>query len=729
MTFVIKSDGRKEEYTVDKIKACIDFACTGLDVNPLILESKFDSIIYDGITTDEIQNNLVEGAKSLCNPKNTDWSYVAGRLLTMRYWKTTSVFDKSFQYYMKEQMDNGTYAHPMLKKWTKKEIKELSGYICHDRDFNYSYGSVITGRKKYLMNNEYFQYMFMANAMIIGALEPRSTRLDFVKELYDALSLREISLASPWNTNLRGNGNIASCFILSVNDDMESLANSWKNVARISKEGGGIGYDISRIRASGAPINGRPNSSKGVIPWIKILNDISVAVDQGGKRPGAVTIALPVWHRDIEEFLEIQSENKDVRRQCFDIFPQVGIHDIFMEEVEKEDGGVWYTFCPYEVKTVLGLELYGCSNEVFNSRYRKSVEAYKDGILLNVEVYNAKSLMKQKMKTAFETGLPYLGFIDTINRDNPNSHDGHIPCVNLCTESFSNVVPDELTHVCNLASIVAGRVRDDEHLERLTRLLVRVLDNGIELSRMPTKEADKHSSAYRTIGIGIQGMHDYLAKEGSHYGDLKTISEFCEKLQYSAVKASIELAEERGAYGRYEGSKWDDGTMINKYIKNSTAGLDWASLGRGLKKHGIRNSQLTSPAPNSSTAPFMDASAGFLPVYRAYFLEDNSSGIFPVFGMHIKDNPLAYERTLPRATQSEITKSVGAGQVWIDTGISAEYVFDLNKPNANAKDLYDLWVAAWKNKNKATYYIRSIKKGSTIDDLLGGDSACVGCDG
>jgi len=728
--FIIKNDGRKEPYMVEKIKKCIHHAAAGLDVNALELESKFDKVIRDGMSTDDIQSNLIHHARVLCTPDAPDWSFVAGRLETMRRWKICNLFEKSFYYYFKEQKEAGIYKHPALDIWVKNDINKLGKIINHDLDLAHGYGSVLTGNKKYLMKGETIQQMHMVNAMIIGSIEEKETRFDFTVQVYHALSQRKISLATPWLSNLRANQNISSCFIIAIDDNLDSIAQSWTNAANISKFGGGLGVYLGWIRAAGASIGGRPDSSKGVTSWAKILNDIAVAVDQGGKRAGAFTLALPVWHRDLEDFLEIQSENKDPRRQCFDIFPQVGVHDLFMIEQQKDDGGTWHTFCPHEVKTELDIQLNGLFGKEFNQAYRKCIKAFKAGKLKNVGVYNAKELVKVMMRTEFETGLPYVTFIDHINATNPNDHDGWIPCANLCTESFSNVVADKYAHTCNLCSVVAGRMESLDELMTTAALCTRILDNGIALTQSPIEESTSHNERYRTVGVGIQGMHDYLARHGSSYDDIELITGFVEHLQYACVQESISLADKRGAYPAFKGSQWDTGKMTERYKKHSVSDdLDWDLIQRQINRFGIRNSQLSSPAPNTSSAPFMDACPGFLPTYRAFYNEDNSVGKFPVFGMYIKENPLAYERTQPRMVQADLTKVVGAGQVFVDTGISAEYVFDMNNPDFNAKLLYDLWQAAWKNKTKAIYYIRSIKKGKTIDDLFSGESVCAGCDG
>lgn len=727
--YVQKRDGRKENFDVEKIKRVIEWATAGLDVNPLVLESKFDEFIKEDISTGDIQSNLIYHSRILCSPDEPEWSNVAGRLETMLKWKQTQVFEKSFYYYIQEQLEKGVYKHTGIKKWTKRELIELGKYIDQNRDLEHSYGSVLTAHQKYLMNGESIQQMHMVNAMIIASVDPKEVRLDFAKQVYDALSLRKLSLATPWLSNLRADKNISSCFIIGVNDSMESIADNWKNAAMISKFGGGLGIDMSKIRAKGASVNGINNASKGISSWTKVFNDIAVAVDQGGKRAGAFTVHVPIWHRDVEDFIEIQTENGDFRKKAFDIFPQISFHDLFMKEVIKDDGGTWHTFCPHEVKKKLGINLHGSYNKEFNDNYRKCVNAHRRDKLKNVGSYNARELLKSIMKIQFETGLPYLDFIDHINAMNPNAHDGSIPCANLCTESFSNVVADKYAHTCNLLSIVVGRVDSNEEMIALAELGTHILDNGITLTTAPIKESKDHNERYRTIGIGIQGLHDYLAKNNIQWENTKEISKVAELIEYGCVKQSCKLAEERGKYPAFDGSKWDTGEMIDHFSKNSNLDLDWKALQECINKVGIRNSQLTSPAPNTSTSIFMDAAAGVMPVYSAFFNEDNKTGKFSVYGMYLKEKPLAYERTQARIDQKTLAKMVGGLQKFVDTGISAEYLFDLNKDDFSAKDLYDLIITAWKEKTKAVYYIRSIKKGEDIDVITGGESACVGCAG
>lgn len=727
---VIKRDGRQEQYQVEKVKAVVEWATEGLDVNPLELESKIDQFLHDGITTKDIHENIIHHAFSICSASHPDWNIVAGRLMTMNRWKETGIFDLDLKNFIREQCELGIYEDSFFSKYSDEDIDELDEHLVQERDLNHSCGSVMTATKKYLLDGECIQQMFMCNAMIIASVEKRKAdRMDRVKQIYDALSMRKISLATPWLSNLRDGGNISSCFIIQIDDNIDSIFDNVKNAAKISKMGGGVGIDLSNIRALGSSVNGMKNASGGVQGWCKILNDTAVAVNQGGKRAGAFTVHLPIWHKDIELFLDIQSENGDQRGKSHDLFLQIGVYDRFMKEQLKEDGGTWYTFCPFEVRTELDVELVGIFGKEFAENYSKAVQAFKKGKIKNVGVYNARDLLKTAMHRMFETGLPYITFLDAINNANPNKHDGYIPCANLCTESYSNVKADTYAHTCNLASIVVGRVDSDEEMIRLSKLATYILDNGIELTNSPISISHAHNERYRTIGVGIQGLHDYLAKNKKGYRDLDEITKLAELIEYGCVEQSIELAEQRGKYPAFDGSLWDTGELFDRFESNSVTELDWAKLRNECKKHGIRNSQLTSPAPNTSTSVFMDAAAGVQPVYAAFFIEDNKVGKFPVSGMHMKENPLEYERTFARQNQLDLVRAVGALQKFVDTGISAEYIFDQNREDFSAKRLWEVINEAWKEKTKAIYYIRTIKKGGSVDDLMGIETDCVGCSG
>lgn len=727
MNLVVKKrDGSLEAYSVQKLKEMISWACEGLDVNPLALESKIEQFVKDEITTTEIHDNLIHYAKTLCLPTQPDWTIVAGRLQTMKRWKDSLAYSMSFADFLYEKIENSEYASEFFDVYSDADIQELSDYVKQERDLAHSVASVITAEQKYLQDGECIQQMFMANAMIIASVEDEQDRVAFAKEVYDALSERKVSLATPWLSNLRAGGNISSCFIIAVDDNIDSIFDNVKNAAKISKNGGGLGIDLSRIRAAGSTVAGRSNASKGVVSWIKIFNDTAVAVDQGGKRAGAFTVALPVWHYDIEAFLDMQTETGDLRKKAYDVFPQMVVHDVFFETVESN--GTWYTFCPYEVEQKTGYKLWELYGDTFTEAYYKCVELVKQGVLKIGGKLDAKKFIKHVMAVQFETGLPYIAFKDAINEVNPNKHEGYIPCTNLCVESYSNVVPDAEGHTCNLASIVCGRMGSLEDFVKYAALTTHILDNGIALTESPVEISSYHNNKYRTIGVGLQGYNDWLAKNFNSYLNEQEAGLVAEAVEYGCVQKSIELAKKRGTYPAFKGSMWDTGERIAIFKRRGTR--DWDFLQEQINMCGIRNSQLTSPAPNTSTSIFMDAAAGVMPVYSGFFLEDNKSGTIPVAAMFLKENPLGYARTFGDYNQCVLANNVGNMQWFVDTGISAEYLFDQNKESFKAKDLYDLIITAWKNRTKAIYYVRTIKKGQTKDDFLGVKSEdCVACSG
>jgi ribonucleoside-diphosphate reductase alpha chain len=724
---VIKRNGKAEEYNCKKIKKAINFACEGLSVNPLKLEAKFDESLFDGVTTKAIQDNLILHAKNLSTPTDDEWLLVSGRLATMDGWGIVGCYDKPFINYFEEQRNNGEWSHKNFDIYTKEEVELIGTFIVKERDLQHTIASVETAESKYLAKNECIQMLFIGNAMLYASVEktPQS-RLLRVKEFYEELSNLEWSLASPQLMNLRKGLNNASCFILAPDDDLNSIYDAFKDAAQISKNGGGLGWYLGFIRAKGSSLMGTDGGSGGVLPQVKVLNDTLVYINQAGKRKGAGTVALPIWHNDIMDFFDIQTEVGDPRSKSFDIQPQVCFTDLFMQKLEDNPQQEWITVCPHEVKEKLGIVLPNMYNEDFVEAYSGIEKAVEDGVLKVFTKYKVIDLWRKYLQVFFEKGRPYAGFMCKVNRDNPNKHDGFIYCLNLCVESFSNTKPDVYHHTCSLASLVVGRIAVNE-LSNKASSLARLLNNGMMITKAPVVESENHLRDYRTIGVGIQGLADILAREWKSYEDLDFITEVCERIQYGCVRESIQMAKEYSPYPKFKGSRWDVGDIFDEYHKNSVCpDLDWLEQKQLCKQYGIYNSQLTSPAPNTSTSLFMMASAGFMPHYAEYFYEDNKDGKTPVSSMYGKDNPIFYANSVGYFKQHELTKAVGAGQKFVDTGISAEYVLDRNIHEVTAKDVSMLVKEAWKNGTKAVYYLRTIKVG---EQLVKTDELCSSCSG
>lgn len=724
---VIKRNGKAEEYNCKKIKKAINFACDGLSVNPLKLEAKFDESLFDGVTTKAIQDNLILHAKNLSTPTDDEWLLVSGRLATMDRWGIAGCYDKPFINYFEEQRNNGEWSHDNFDIYTKEEVELIGTFVVKERDLQHTVASVETAESKYLAKNECIQMLFIGNAMLYASVEKTpQARLLRVKEFYEELSNLDWSLASPQLMNLRKGLNNASCFILAPDDDLNSIFDAFKDAAQISKNGGGLGWYLGFIRAKGSSLMGTDGGSGGVLPQVKVLNDTLVYINQAGKRKGAGTVALPIWHNDIMDFFDIQTEVGDPRSKSFDIQPQVCFMDLFMQKLEDNPQQEWITVCPHEVKEKLGIVLPNMYNEDFVEAYSEIEKAVEGGVLKVFTKYKVIDLWRKYLQVFFEKGRPYAGFMCKVNRDNPNKHDGFIYCLNLCVESFSNTKPDVYHHTCSLASLVVGRIAVNE-LSNKASSLTRLLNNGMMITKAPVVESENHLRDYRTIGVGIQGLADILAREWKSYEDLDFITEVCERIQYGCVRESIQMAKEYSPYPKFKGSRWDVGDIFDEYHKNSVCpDLDWLEQKQLCKQYGIYNSQLTSPAPNTSTSLFMMASAGFMPHYAEYFYEDNKDGKTPVSSMYGKDNPIFYANSVGYFKQHELTKAVGAGQKFVDTGISAEYVLDRNIHEVTAKDVSMLVKEAWKNGTKAVYYLRTIKVG---EQLVKTDEICSSCSG
>ena len=722
--YVTKRDGSQEEFNVGKIKQAVQFACEGLDVNPLELEARVNIILKNGIKTSTIMQNVIESAIQLASPETPQWVFVAGRAFSMNEYHNWQSKGKTFSKMLKEGIKKGVYASD-YSTYTEEEVEKFESIIDYTRDLSMSISAHRTAKDKYLLPGEVNQHLHMLNAMRFGlATRSQPTELALsVKEAYDSLSNREFSLATPWMGSWRTGGNVASCFIIAPDDNLESIMSVMTRAAYISKAGGGVGVYLGYLRASGSKVKGRENSAGSIVNWVKILNDIGVAVDQGGKRAGAIKVSLPLWHNDIDKFLDMQEESGDPRSRAFDVFPNIIVNDIFQErQLNKEQ---WITFCPFEVKEVLGISVRGLHGEDFKNAYLQIEEAVEAGKLKVFQIYpNARDLLKKAIKMWVSTGLPDVTFTDRINEWNPNKGDPQadgIIAVNLCTESYSPVVPDKYDHVCNLGSIVMGSIRDFDHLAQVTRTAVRMLNAGIEIADTPTEFTKAHNKRYRTIGIGIMGLHDYLAKNWKNYSSLDDIEEVAEIVQYNAVCESARLAQVYGSFGAFEHSEWKNGNMIKRYKSQSKSKhVNWDEAQRLIDLYGMCNSQLTSPAPTTTTSLYQDSSASHTPIYSAYYMDDNKSGKNPVVGRFLAQNPLCYAKTQVRHSQIEIIDSTARVQKWTDTGVSMELVFNVDEPGFSAKSMYDAFNHAYNSNLKTIYYIRSKK--IEIE-------ACVGCAG
>ena len=748
MREVINRAGIKENLDIIKIREKLIRACEGLEVNMVELESYIDSIYQENITTKKIQESLINQAVAMTSFEESDWTYVAGRLLMME--TEREVFHKrgfsygEFYKTIRTLTERGIYDN-RLQEYTEDEIKELEKAIDISRDMMYDYAGANMFVNRYLLKYkgniyELPQEVFMCIAMLLAINE--EDRVLVAKRFYNALSLKKISLATPILANLRiPKGNLSSCFITAMDDNIESIFYNIDTIAKISKSGGGVGLNVSRIRAKDSMVNGYYNASGGVVPWIKIVNDTAVAVNQQGRRAGAVTVALDSWHLDIELFLELQTENGDQRGKAYDIYPQVVLSDLFMKRVENNLE--WTLVDPYEVRIKYGVELCELYGEKFEEIY-KALE--KDTSLKLKKVIKARELFKEIMKVQIETGMPYIFFKDRANLMNHNNHKGMIGKGNLCMESFSNFFPSKdftekvveekgvrsaklgEVHTCNLVSLNLAEIAREE-LENIVDTAVRMLDNTIDLTKTPIMESDKHNIAYRTIGVGTMGLADYLAREFMIYDEsLNDIDELFEEIALYSIKSSALLAKNRGQYPMFKGSMWDRGVFFQKnkywYMKNSKYATKWNEVFELVAKYGMRNGELTAIAPNTSTSLLMGATASVNPTFSRFYIEKNQKGAVPRVVKYLKDRAWFYPefKNVNPQIYVEIMSRIGK---WTTQGVSMELIFDLNK-NIRAKDIYNTLMSAWKNGCKSVYYIRTIQKNTNI---MNEKEECESCSG
>lgn len=748
MREVINRAGIRENLDITKIREKLVRACKGLEVSMVELESYIESIYQENITTKKIQESLINQAVTMTSFEESDWTYAAGRLLMME--TEREVFHKrgfsygEFYKTIKTLTENGIY-DSRLQEYTEEEINELEKAIDISRDMLYDYAGANMFTNRYLLKfkgniYELPQEVFMCIAMLLAINE--EDRVAVAKKFYNALSLKKISLATPILANLRiPKGNLSSCFITAMDDNIESIFYNIDTIAKISKSGGGVGLNISRIRAKDSMVNGYYNASGGVVPWVKIVNDTAVAVNQQGRRAGAVTAALDSWHLDIELFLELQTENGDQRGKAYDIYPQVVLSDLFMKRVE--DNLEWTLVDPYEVRKKYGVELCELYGEKFEEIYDK---LEKDDSLKLKKVIKARELFKEIMKVQIETGMPYIFFKDRANLMNHNSHKGMIGNGNLCMESFSNFSPSKNfaeetaegngirtvklgeVHTCNLVSLNMAEIMREE-LESIVDTAVRMLDNTIDLTKTPTKESDKHNMQYRTIGVGTMGLADYLAREFMIYDEsMNDIDELFEEIALSSIKSSALLAKDRGEYSMFKGSMWDRGLFFQQdkewYIKNSKYADKWSEVFELVKKYGMRNGELTAIAPNTSTSLLMGATASVNPTFSRFYIEKNQKGAVPRVVKYLKDRAWFYPefKNVNPQIYVKIMSRIGK---WTTQGVSMELIFDLNK-DIRAKDIYDTLMTAWKNGCKSVYYIRTIQKNTNI---MNEKEECESCSG
>ena len=743
---VQKRDGRFENYDIAKIKNIISFATKDLRVNPLTLEATISSKVKNKIKTSEIQFNLIQSAVSLITIDEPDWSIVAGRLdiynLHREVYKLHKInYETKLIDFIKIAIKYNLYDKVILERYSEYEINEIEKYLNPEYDMIFPISSTKSLFKKYLIKHkgksfELPQFANIVIAMFLNQYETKD-RLRKIKDDYEAIASLKISLATPFKANLRKpNTNLSSCFVTEIDDNAESINHTLKNIAMISKNGGGVGVYLGRIRPSNSLVKNYAGANV-INVWVKIIDDMAPAWNQCGTRSGAITVSLDIFHKDIESFIEMKTESGgDVRQKCYNIFPQVIINSKFIEAVRNDK-----EFPLIDRKTILDdLGIDVCDLKQFNDNYDLIVSKIKDKKLYNCELTSAKELWKKLLRIYIETGDLYIVCKDAMNKTNPfYDEEMFVNSYNLCCESSSPARPSTnfkkhynketneasetftpgRTHTCNLISLNVSDMSLKD-IENYSKQAVRMLDNAIDVTNVPLIEGEILTEETRIIGVGILGLADHLAFNKKSYEiDQDYIENIFELVSYYTLESSIEIAEEKGSFGIFDKSSFKNKKYLGKtgqelMEQSLTKSLDWVTLLERASK-GVRNSQLFAVAPNTSSSLLCASSASYLPIFSKFSYETLDKMNVPIVPKFLSERFWYYKEytNIPVKTIIELTNKL---HKWVDTGLSMEVVISPEKDNI--KDISDALLNGFSDNLKALYYSRTLDRSSV---------SCVSC--
>jgi ribonucleoside-diphosphate reductase alpha chain len=751
--------GQRKLLDREALHALVAAACEGLaDASPeLILESTLRDL-YDGVPMDEVRKSAVLAARALIE-KEPAYGYVTARLLlnTIRLevlGEEVSQADMEGRYagYFATFVQRGIEAELLDPELGRYDLDRLGKALKARRDLQFGYLGLQTLYDRYFLHVggrriELPQAFFMRVAM--GLALGESDREARAIEFYNALSGFDFMSSTPTLFNSGTvRSQLSSCYLTTVSDNLEGIYDAIKENALLAKYAGGLGNDWTPVRALGSHIKGTNGKSQGVVPFLKVVNDTAVAVNQGGKRKGAVCSYLETWHLDIEEFLELRKNTGDDRRRTHDMNTANWIPDLFMKRVMEN--AEWTLFSPSDVR-----ELHDKYGRAFEEAYLRYEDKAARGELKLYKKIPAVQLWRKMLSMLFETGHPWITFKDPCNLRSPQQHAGVVHSSNLCTEITLNTSSDEIA-VCNLGSVnlVAhldplGRL-DFEKLKKTIRTAMRMLDNVIDINYYAVDKARNSNARHRPVGLGIMGFQDCLHRMRIPYASQEAV-EFADRsmemVAYSAYWASTELAEERGRYPSFAGSLWDRGVLPQDtldllaaerggYVElDRSATLDWEALRGRIRQHGMRNSNCIAIAPTATIANIIGVSASIEPTYQNLFVKSNLSGEFTVVNEYLVSDlkhaglwdevmiadlkyfdgnlaridrvPAALRQLYATAFEVEpkwLVEAAARRQKWIDQSQS----LNIYMAGASGRKLDDTYKLAWIRGLKTTYYLRAM---------------------
>ena len=760
---VVKANGERQLLDVAALKALIKSACAGLeaDTDAEHILSETLKNLYDGVAEDEVNKSAIMAARAMIE-KDPSYNLVTSRLLlnSIRLeilGEAVSQEDMAERYaeYFPCYIKRGVAAELLDEKLGEFDLERLGRALVASRDTQFGYLGLQTLYDRYFLHIDSQRielpqafYMRVAMGLALNEIDREARAIEF----YNVLSTFDFMSSTPtlFNAGTR-RSQLSSCYLTTIADDLDGIYEGIKENALLSKFAGGLGNDWTPVRAMGSHIKGTNGKSQGVVPFLKVVNDTAVAVNQGGKRKGAVCAYLETWHADIEEFLELRKNTGDDRRRTHDMNTANWIPDLFMKRVME--GGDWTLFSPSEVPDLH--DLYGRAFEEAYVRYEAQAER---GELRVAKKLPALSLWRKILTMLFETGHPWITFKDPCNIRSPQQHVGVVHSSNLCTEITLNTNDNEIA-VCNLGSVnlvnhLHNGQLDQNKLARTVRTAMRMLDNVIDINFYPVKKARNANLKHRPVGMGVMGFQDCLHTLRIPYASPAAV-EFADRSMeavcYQAYWASTELAEERGRYPSYKGSLWDRGILPQDSIDllaaerggyldvDRSESMDWPALRSRIATHGMRNSNCVAIAPTATIANIIGVSASIEPNYQNLFVKSNLSGEFTVVNDYlVRDLKAAglwdevmiadlkyFEGNVNRidripaelrdiyATAFEIdprwlVEAASRRQKWIDQAQS----LNLYMAGASGKKLDELYKHAWVRGLKTTYYLRTLSASS-----------------
>jgi ribonucleoside-diphosphate reductase alpha chain len=761
---VIQLDGSSAPLDLDRIHTIVSEACFDLaDVSETRILDEALKNLYDGVTAAELSTSLVITARTMIE-QEPNYTYVAARLLCdnlraealnfLGVATSATQADMATRYAqaLPAYIEKGVELELLAPNLKDFDLEQLGQALLPERDLQFTYLGLQTLYDRYFIHSddvriELPQIFFMRVAMGLATREDDKNARAI--EFYQLLSSFDYMSSTPTLFNagtLRPQ--LSSCYLTTVPDDLHGIYGAIQDNAMLSKFAGGLGNDWTPVRALGAYIKGTNGKSQGVVPFLKVVNDTAVAVNQGGKRKGAVCSYLETWHLDIEEFVELRKNTGDDRRRTHDMNTANWIPDLFMKRVF--DGGEWTLFSPNDVPDLH--DLYG---KAFEERYEQYEAMTRSGELKLFKTLKAENLWRKMLGMLFETGHPWMTFKDPCNLRSPQQHVGVVHSSNLCTEITLNTNKDEIA-VCNLGSVnlpqhIGENGLDLDKLRRTVRTAVRMLDNVIDINYYSVPQAENSNMLHRPVGLGLMGFQDALYKQHIAYGSDEAVTfadRSMEAISYYAIEASSELAGERGAYSSFPGSLWSQGVFpidsLDRLIEQRGADyiqvdrsqtLDWPTLRDTVKSRGMRNSNVMAIAPTATIANITGVSQSIEPTYQNLYVKSNLSGEFTVVNPYlVKDlkarglwdkvmvNDLKYYdgsvHAIDRvpadlkaiyATAFEVeprwlVDAASRRQKWIDQAQSLNLYIN----NANGKKLDITYRMAWYSGLKTTYYLRSL---------------------